>query len=78
MHPATRIRLTISVMSVDLRYPPGDVRSRIKSVLIQLAVVMPVTPPPARDRQILSPESGPTTARLRPSGPLGSHPCSAA
>ena len=42
VHTTTRILLAISVMSIALRYPLGDVRSRIKPVLILLAVVMPV------------------------------------
>ena len=42
VHTATRLLLAISVMSVALRYPLGDVRSRAKPVLMLLAVVMPV------------------------------------
>ena len=42
MHTATRLLLAISVMSVALRYPLGDARSRLRPVLLLLAVVMPV------------------------------------
>ncbi|SOD98119.1 cation:proton antiporter domain-containing protein [Blastococcus haudaquaticus] len=42
LHPATRILLAVSVMSVALRYPFGAARSRLRPVLILLAVAMPV------------------------------------
>src|ERR687894_1439828 len=42
LHEATRILLAISVMSVALRYPIRDVRSRPRPVLLLLAVVLPV------------------------------------
>ncbi|UOY01940.1 cation:proton antiporter domain-containing protein [Blastococcus sp. PRF04-17] len=41
-HTATRLLLAISVMSVALRYPFGAARSRLRPVLILLAVAMPV------------------------------------
>ena len=42
LHETTRILLAISVMSVALRYPIRDVRSRLRPVLLLLAVVLPV------------------------------------
>jgi NhaP-type Na+/H+ or K+/H+ antiporter len=42
VHTTTRILLAISVMSVALRYPLGDVRSQLRPVLLLLAVAMPV------------------------------------
>jgi sodium/hydrogen antiporter len=42
LHTATRILLAISVMSVALRYPLRAVRSRLRPVLILLAVAMPL------------------------------------
>ncbi|SOC50232.1 sodium/proton antiporter, CPA1 family [Blastococcus aggregatus] len=41
LHTATRLLLAISVMSVALRYPFGDARSRLRPVLLLLAVAMP-------------------------------------
>jgi sodium/hydrogen antiporter len=40
-HTATRLLLAISVVSVALRYPFGDARSRWRPVLLLLAVAMP-------------------------------------
>ncbi|SNR46225.1 cation:proton antiporter domain-containing protein [Blastococcus mobilis] len=42
LHTATRLLLAISVMAVALRYPLGAVRSRIRPVVILLAVAMPL------------------------------------
>jgi NhaP-type Na+/H+ or K+/H+ antiporter len=42
LHSATRALLAISVMSVALRYPFGAARSRLRPVLLLLAVAMPV------------------------------------
>ena len=42
LHTATRLLLAVSVMSVALRYPFGDARSRLRPVLLLLAVAMPV------------------------------------
>ncbi|NEK86753.1 sodium:proton exchanger [Blastococcus saxobsidens] len=42
LHTATRLLLAVSVMSVALRYPLTDARSRLRPVLLLLAVVMPV------------------------------------
>ncbi|MDQ3764183.1 MAG: cation:proton antiporter [Actinomycetota bacterium] len=42
LHEAARILLAISVMAVALRYSIRDVRLRLRSVLLLLAVVMPV------------------------------------
>ncbi|WP_040340132.1 cation:proton antiporter [Candidatus Blastococcus massiliensis] len=41
LHTATRLLLAISVMSVALRYPFGDARSRLRPVLLLVAVAMP-------------------------------------
>ncbi|MGY2129449.1 cation:proton antiporter domain-containing protein [Blastococcus sp. SYSU DS0617] len=41
VHTATRLLLAVSVMSVALRYPFGDARSRLRPVLLLLAVAMP-------------------------------------
>jgi len=41
LHTATRLLLAVSVMSVALRYPFGDARSRLRPVLLLLAVAMP-------------------------------------
>lgn len=41
LHPAARALLGISVMSVALRYPVGAARSRLRPVLLLLAVAMP-------------------------------------
>lgn len=42
LHSATRVLLAVSVMSVALRYPFGAARSRLRPVLLLLAVAMPV------------------------------------
>lgn len=42
LHTATRLLLAVSVMSVALRYPLQDARSRLRPVLLLLAIVMPV------------------------------------
>lgn len=42
LHTAARLLLAISVMSVALRYPLGQVRSRVRPVLLLLAIAMPV------------------------------------
>ena len=42
LHTATRMLLAISVMAVALRYPLGEVRSRIRPVVLLLVVVMPL------------------------------------
>lgn len=42
LHEATRLLLAVSVMSVALRYPVSAARGRLRSVLILLAVAMPV------------------------------------
>jgi sodium/hydrogen antiporter len=42
LHTASRLLLAISVMSVALRYPIRDARSRLRPVLLLLAVAMPV------------------------------------
>lgn len=41
MHTATRLLLAVSVMAVALRYPFGAARSRLRPVLLLLAVAMP-------------------------------------
>ena len=41
LHTATRLLLAVSVMSVALRYPFGAARSRLRPVLLLLAVAMP-------------------------------------
>lgn len=41
LHTATRLLLAVSVMSIALRYPFGDARSRLRPVLLLLAVAMP-------------------------------------
>ncbi|WP_091763855.1 cation:proton antiporter domain-containing protein [Blastococcus aurantiacus] len=41
LHTATRLLLAVSVMSVALRYPFRDARSRLRPVLLLLAVAMP-------------------------------------
>ncbi|TKJ28373.1 cation:proton antiporter [Blastococcus sp. CCUG 61487] len=41
LHTASRLLLAISVMAVALRYPFGDVRSRLRPVLLLVAVAMP-------------------------------------
>lgn len=42
LHTASRLLLAISVMSVALRYPLRDARSRVRPVLLLLAVALPV------------------------------------
>ena len=42
MHTASRLLLAVSVMSVALRYPIRDARTRLRPVLLLLAVAMPV------------------------------------
>jgi NhaP-type Na+/H+ or K+/H+ antiporter len=42
LHTTTRLLLAISVMAVALRYPVADARSRLRPVLLLLAVAMPM------------------------------------
>jgi NhaP-type Na+/H+ or K+/H+ antiporter len=42
LHTAARLLLAVSVMSVALRYPLGAARSRLRPVLLLLAIAMPV------------------------------------